>query len=310
MAKEYLNEEQRAQLAAMLEEEADAANPPPMEEEPELEEAAEPDEVDTVNDNVEELDEGDAEGAEPEEPRPDPNAGNEPAPQAPALPEGIGSIDELIAAYGQLKARDTQRGDDLQALRELNGQLVSIAEALGYGQGMESIDLSVDESLARGNPAEFARQQIRKEIGDQLKPMIEQQQKNLRGRLIDQGWKAFAGEHADVSDMMDEIQAYLKDNPELYDNERGLEVAYHMARSGKYVPEKTLMENEDFIGRAAANPKVKEKVIEEYLEEVGRSGSEAVASVGGGGRSVPAGRKKQPQSIKEAHKLARKLFGG
>jgi phosphoribosyl 1,2-cyclic phosphate phosphodiesterase len=48
---------------------------------------------------------------------------------------------------------------------------------------------------------------------------------------------------------------------------------------------------------------------EDYLKELARSGEGAPASVGGGGSAVPAGRKKQPMSLKDAHKAARKLFG-
>ena len=76
MAREYLNEEQQRQLEALVDE-ADAATPPPAEEEPEMEETEAPDEVDTVNDTTEARDEGDAEEELPEEPEPDPNAGME-----------------------------------------------------------------------------------------------------------------------------------------------------------------------------------------------------------------------------------------
>lgn len=312
MAREYLDEEQQRQLEALIEEE-DAATPPPAEEEPEMEEVAEPDEVDTVNETTEQLDEGDAEEAPPEEPQPDPTAGMEETAntQAPAvpLPDGFGTVEELIAAYGQLQARDQERGDDLETLRKLNGQLVSIAESLGYGQGVESVDLSVDENLMHSNPQEYARQQIRREVSEQLKPMIEQQQRNLRGRMIDRSWKAFAKEHGDIEEMMDDVRSYLDENRHLYDDERGMEIAYHMARSGKYRPEKAMMEDEEFLARAAQNPKIREKVIEDYLKELTRIGEGAPASVGGGGSAVPAGRKKQPMSLKDAHKAARKLFG-
>lgn len=310
MAREYLDEEQQRQLEALVDE-ADAATPPPAEEEPAMEETEAPDEVDTVNENVEEIDEGDAEPAPPDE-TPDPAAAMEAAaPQAPApqLPAGFESVEQLIGAYTEMAAREQQRGNDMATLRDLNAQLVSIAEALGYGQELGSVDLSVDESLMRSNPAEYTRQSVRKEIAEQLKPMLEQQQANLRGRMLDQAWRTFAAEHGDVSEMMDDIKEYLSEHKDLYDSEDGLGVAYHMARSKKYRPEKALMEDEDFLGRAAANPKVREKVIADYLKELARSGEGAPASVGGGGSAVPTDRKKQPTSMRDVHKLARKLFG-
>lgn len=300
-----LNEDQMNQLAAMMDE-ADAANPAPMEEEPPMEENAEPDEVDTVNDNTAEMSEGDA-AAEDTEPVPDPNAGETQAPAAPALPEGFQDVGQLIAAYNELRAQADQRGDEMSALRDMTGQLVAIAEALGYGQDVNSIDLHVDERLAESDPKAYAQQQIRREIADQLKPMLEAQQKNLRGRMIDQSWKQFAGEHSDAADLMDDIRAVLDEDKSLYDNEHGMEVAYHLARSRKYMPEGKLMEDDGFVERAAANPKIRERVIEEYLKKVSKDGENAPASVGGGGRAVPAGKKSI--SMEDAKKGLLKMLG-
>ena len=300
-----LTEEQMEQLGRMMEE-ADAANPTPTDEEPEMEEGLETDEVDTVNENTEDISEGDGE-AEDEEPIPDPNAGNPQAPALPDMPEGIADVTQLIAAYNELRAQSEQRGDEMSALRDMTGQLVSIAEALGYGQDIQSIDLSVDESLAETNPKAYAQQQIRREIADQLKPMLEQQQKNLRGRMIDQSWKNFAREHEDVADMMEDIRAVLGESPELSDDENGMEVAYHLARSRRYMPEKAMMEDEAFIDRAAKNEKIRARVIEEYLKEISKNGEGAPASVGGGGKAVPA--KKKQVSMDDAHKGFRRMLG-
>lgn len=302
-----LSEEEMARLGEMLDE-ADAANPPNTEEEPEMEEETEIDEADTINETVNDMDEGDAEATDPEAVL-DPNAGDNP--QAPAempqLPEGIQDVPALIAAYNELVGRENQRGDELAALRDLNGQLVSIAEALGYGQDIGSIDLGVDESLKDSNPAEYMRQQVKKEISDQFRPMLEAQQKNLRQRMIDQSWRAYAKEHGDVEELMEEIQAVLGENKDLYDQENGFEAAHHMARSRKYRSEKAMLEDDAFIEKAAKNQKIRDKVIEEYLKEISKGGEKAPASVGGGGRAVPTGRK-QAMSMQEAHKAARRLF--
>lgn len=227
---------------------------------------------------------------------------------AAALPEGIGSIEELAAKYEELtRDRDT-RAQDMQALRDLNAQLVSIAEALGYTRDVGSVDLNVDERLKESDPDAYARGQIRKEVADQLKPMLEAQQKNLRGRMIDQAWKSFAQEHADVGDLMDDIRAVLGETPELSDHEDGLSVAYTMAKARKYRPEKELLEDDDFVERAAENPKIKDRVIEKYLREVAKSGEGAPASVGGGGRPTPTAKKK-PMTMAEAKKGFLKLLG-
>ena len=301
-----LTEEQMVRLGQLMEE-ADAANPTPPEEEPEMEETLETDEVDTLNENTGDISDGDGEATD-EVPAPDPDAGGNPqAPADYALPDGFADVNQLIAAYNELKTRGEQQGDEMGALREMTGQLVAIAEALGYGQDMQGIDLNVDESLAESNPKAYADQRIRREIADQLKPMLEAQQRNLRGRMIDMSWKAFAKDHEDVSDMMDDIRAALDENKSLYDSENGMEAAYHLARSRRYKPEKLMLEDEAFIDRAAKNEKIRAKVIEDYLKEIGKSGEGAPASVGGGGKAVPA--KKKQISMEEAHQGLRRMLG-
>lgn len=225
-----------------------------------------------------------------------------------ALPDGINSIEELASKYEELMQREQTRAQDMQALRDMNASLVSIAEALGYTKDVGSVDLNVDEKLKQTDPEAYARGQIRKEVAEQLKPMLEQQQKNLRGRMIDQAWKSFAQEHEDVQDMMDDIREVIGESPELSDNEDGLSIAYTIARAKRYKPEKELMEDEEFINRAAENQKVRDKVIEKYLREVAKSGEGAPASVGNGGRPTPTG-KKRPMSMAEAKKGFLKMLG-
>lgn len=295
-----LNEEQMAALAAMLEE-ADAANPEPMEEEPEMEEAQNIDEVDADNEAVDELSEGDGEMGE-EEVQPDPDAGEEApaAPAPPALPEGIESVEQLVQEYSRLIEQENQRGEELKTLREMNDQLVAIAQVLGYSKDIESVDLSAKD--------DDPNSQMRAMISEQFKPLIEQQQKNLRSKMIDASWKQFGADHSDVKDFMEGIKKVLGESPELYDSEDGLAVAYHMARSNAYKNEDTLFDDDAFIEKAAKNDKVKEKVIAEHLKKVKKSGADAPASVGKGG-SAAATKQKHYGSMEEAHKAARKMFG-
>lgn len=305
MPNNLLNAEQMAELDKLLEE--DAANPAPPDEDTEFEEAEDIDEVDTINENVDDLSEGDGE-AEDEEAEPDPAAGMNPQAPAVPLPEGIADINQLVEKYNELLTRETQRGDEMQTLRDLNSQLVSIAEALGYTKDIGSVDLNVDEELAKTDPKAYIQQQTRREIADQLKPMLEAQQRILRQKMIDQSWKNYAGQHGDLSDMMDDIKAIMDENPELYDDEGGMQAAHHIARSRRYKPEKELMEDAEFISRAAQNEKIKEKVIAEYLKEVARGGETAPATVGGGGRAAAIGRKKI-SSLEEASKGLKKMLG-
>lgn len=305
MESRMLNEEQLGQLEGMLAEE-DAANPAPVEEEPMPGSEEEANEAALANETVSGMSEGDAQAADAETQALAEAAAAQAAPQ---LPEGIESVDQLIQLYNQMRERDAGRGDDMAALREMNSQLVSIAEALGYGKDLEGVDLMVDESMKDTDPEGYARSQIRQEVANQLKPMLERQQANLRGRLVDKAWKDFAGTHEDVNDLMEDIRKVIGESPELSDNEDGLEVAYHLARSGKYRPEKALFEDADFVERAAKNDKIREKVIEEYLKEVARGGDGAPRSVGDGGTATPTGRKKTPMTLEEAGQKFREMLG-
>lgn len=300
MAREMLNAEQMAELSALIDE-ADAANPEPPEEDVEMEEAQEADEVDAANEAVEELGEVEAEAAEAEAEAEAaaPPAEQTEAPAAPMLPDGFETVEQLVQAYGDLKAQADSRGEEMNTLREMNDQLVAIAQVLGYSKDIDSVDLSAVEGDANS--------EMRAMISEQFKPLIEMQQKNLHSKLIDQSWKKFSAENSDVADLMDDIKEVLKESPELSDDENGLAVAYHMARSKRYKPSKALFEDDAFVDSAAQNEKVKEKVIAEYLKEIGKTNKKAPASVGKGGSSVPAPQKKR-SSMKEAHKAASKLF--
>lgn len=301
-----LDEQALAQLDELLKEEA--ANPTP-EGEPDMEETeVSADEAEEVNENTDAIGEGDGEAADIEVvPNPEAEA-NPQAPAAALLPDGFESVEQLTAAYNALMEQDRRRGDEMQAYREMNEQLAAIAEALGYTKDIGSVDLDGYEQLRESNPEEYARGQMRREIADQLKPMLEQQQKHLKGRMIDQAWKAFAGEHEDVAELMDEIRAEIEASPMLADSENGLEAAYHIARSKRYKPEKALFEEDAFIARAAENPKIREKVIADYLKKVSKDGEGAPASVGGSGSAVATGRKKI-SSMEEARRGLDKLLG-
>lgn len=297
-----LNEQQLQELQAMLD--ADTANPPAMEQPPEMEEAASPDEVDIINDTTAGMSEGESQ-AEDAQVAPDPNAGANPqaaaeAAQAamPQLPDGLQSVEQLIEAYNMMKAAQ----GDVQAYRDMTAQLVSIAEALGYSKDIASVDLNFDQN----DPNGAAKAEVHKVLG----PMIEQQNAQMRQRLIDAEWKKYAGEHADLTDMMDDIREIIGADPAMADDEHGLERAHTMARARRYRPEKELMEDEAFIAKAAANEKIQNRVIEEYLRKVAKGGETAVKGVGSGGSIASSGAKKRPATMEEAKAGLLRMLGG
>ena len=292
-----LNEQQTAELQSILD--ADAANPPAMEETPEMEEAAGGDEVDVINDSVEGMSEGDGQAADaPVEPDPNPQAAAEAAQAAmPQLPDGFADVNQLIEAYNMLKAGQ----GDIQAYRDMTAQLVSIAEALGYGQGLESVPLEFDANTPDG----AAKAEVHRLLG----PMLKQQEDAMRQKMIDIAWRGYTKEHeGELADMMDDITAIMSETPDLSTNERGLEIAHQLAKAKRYRPESALLEDEAFIEKAANNPKIRDRIIEDYLKQVSKGGEDAIKGITTGGSIASSGAKKPPKSMEEAYARAKRMF--
>ena len=293
-----LNEQQMAELQAILD--ADAANPPAMEENPEMEEAAGGDEVDAINDTVEGMSEGDGQAADaPVEPDPNPQAAAEAAQAAmPQLPDGFADVNQLIEAYEALKSGQ----GDVQAYRDMTAQLVATAEALGYGQGLESVPLEFDASTPDG----AAKKEVHKLLG----PMLKQQEDAMRQKMIDISWRGYTKEHeGELKDMMEDIKAIMDETPDLSTNERGLEIAHQLARAKRYRPESALLEDEAFIEKAISSPKIRDRIIEDYLKQVAKGGEDAVKGVTTGGSMASSGAKKAPKTMEAAKEGLLKLLG-
>lgn len=184
---------------------------------------------------------------------------------------GFDDVEELLAAY---RATSAAVGE----LREMVEQLLQMEKAT--------------QTAAQLDPThpEYA---VRRQVELELRPMREQARRAARNRVIQQDWKASAMQMENLERLLPEMAEYIMRNPKYANESDGLTRAYDAVRSAKYRDEETMMNDPEFIRRAATDERVKEAVLRAHLEEIYQSG-EAPQSVGSGvgsGKTPLTGRK-------------------
>lgn len=227
---------------------------------------------------------GDASQAEPQT-----DAGNgeqqEANPEQDTLSQlGFSSLEELANAY-----RDTLRSTS--ELKEMLTQLTALQQATDNAESLED-----DPDAA-----------IKRVIRTELKPMYEKARNDARNRLVQEKWKASSSRMTDLAEQMGDIKAYFDQHPELALSEDGLDRAYDAVRSAKYRSEADMMADPEFLKRAAANDKIREAVIEAYLQGLARNGDAAPQSITDGGNTPLTGRKTVSGMDQARSKLAAML---
>lgn len=106
---------------------------------------------------------------------------------------------------------------------------------------------------------------------------------------------------------VEEISSVLSSDKDIACSSNSLELAYSKVLANTYKTNEELMEDENFISEyVLKNKKVKEKIINEYLNEITNKRAVPLMSDGGGNSSVLS--KNKPSNITEAGKLAKALF--
>lgn len=200
---------------------------------------------------------------------------------------GFGSLEELVNAY-----KETLRSGS--ELREMLTQISALQQA------MEN-----DEQLDPNNPQD----QMRIIARNEMKPVLDKQKADARNRLIQDKWNSSeAAKAADLADHMPDIQAILSANPGWALDGEGFQRAYDAARSKKYRSEKALMDDPEFLKRAASNEQVKKLVLEEHLQNIARTGDAIPQGITGGG-STPLTGKETITSMEEAKRKLQHMLG-
>lgn len=239
-------------------------------------------------------------GAEMAHPEAMAQAGADVPAQQPPMPEqmpdpnqavsalGFGSVDELIAAYQGLSQ---QHEMSMQQL----GQLVALQQAM---EAQDDLD---------PNAPDYA---VKKAIREEMAPLYDKMKDEARNKLVQDAWGKSAVEMPDIQEFMPDIAAFFKENPDLAVSEDGLRRSYDAVRSRKYKSERQMMEDPDFIARAAGNEKIKKAVLEAHLGEISRNGDALPSGISEGGGTPLTGKKKQPGSMEQAKAGLLAMLGG
>lgn len=202
---------------------------------------------------------------------------------------GFESVEQLLEAWQRTGA----------AVRELRAMLEQLT-------ALEEADRTAAE-LDVMHPEYAARRQIERE----LRPMREQAKQAARNRMIQQDWMESAAQMQNLEGLMPEIAEYILRNPRYAGESDGLRRAYDAVRSAKYRDEEAMLADAAFIGRMAADRRVREEVLRAHLEEILRSGSipQSVGMEGERGKT-PVSEKKPVSGMEQAKRRLEKLLGG
>jgi len=113
-----------------------------------------------------------------------------------------------------------------------------------------------------------------------MQPEFEQTRQSMKNRLIQKDWQDSAAQMNGLERLLPEIADYIMEHPQYAQESDGFRRAYDAVRSGKYRDEEELLSDPQFIQRAAGSEKVREAVMRACLEQIRRSGSSIVQSVG------------------------------
>lgn len=194
---------------------------------------------------------------------------------------GFGSLEELLDAYERVQG----------TVSELRGMLSQI----------------LDVRRAEQNAAQL---NMRGYAEEELRPLREQTEQAARNRLVQKDWQESAAQMVGLERLMPEIAAYIMENPRYAQESDGLRRAYDAVRSGKYRDEEELMEDPQFIERAAGNEKIREAVMRAWMEQIKRTGN-GVQSIGAaaGVGMTPMTAKKNVTGMEQAKKRLEAMLG-
>lgn len=227
--------------------------------------------------------------------QPGADAPGQPSAPSPADPSvetvqalGFSSVDELAQAYQAASQQSEQYKHTL-------AQLVAFEQAQ---QTQDDLD---------PNAPDYA---VKKAIREEMAPLTEKMREDARNRLVQDAWGQSASEMPGLEELMPDIAEYMKGAPQLAVSEDGLRRAYDGVRSRKYRSETELMDDPEFVKRAAGSEKIKQAVLEAHLGEIARSGDALPATIGEGGGTPLTGKKQPPTAFEQAKTGLLKMLGG
>lgn len=230
-----------------------------------------------------EMAKADAQGGQPAAVAPQPET--QPAQPAPNPGEdlikslGFGSVEELANAFKEASASQA----------EMKKMLATIA-ALDKAQGTE-------EELDPNDPDARMKSIIR----DELKPLRDKAKQDARNLGVQDAWKKYAATRNDLPTHMADIQKFIMEHPSLSTSDDGLERAHDAVLARKYKSESDMLQDPEFVKKAASNEAIRKAVLAEHLNQVSKSGDAVPDGIDNSGSTPLTSTKKiQKNSIKAA----------
>ena len=240
------------------------------------------------------------------------------------------SVDDLLKSYKESQAMGTRKAQEA-------AQYKAMAEKLQL-QATQNVDpapqqtsqtdevpgevdpLTDSEALTEllySDPAKVIQMildRTKQQTDSTLAPI--NQERDERARQDD--WRgrvdAFQSTHPDTEKWSTDMSQILKENPQLREQENGLEIAYNAARGQKYMPQqeidpKSFLTDQNFVkDNILNNEDINKQIIQQYLAKLQNGGAPMTigqASVGGSTTLTPP---KRATTMEEAEEMAMSMF--
>lgn len=212
-------------------------------------------------------------------------AAQQPDPSAQILAQyGFSDLNSFVQAFQQTSAANAKAQEQLLRLTNIQ-------------KAMENTDALDDSDPTKAT------------ILGVLQPLLQETQDLTRGQMLRDAWNQDSQTMADLQQFMPDIQAHLKDHPELSVDPAGLRRAYDAVRSRQFRTEDQLLADPKFLEKAKGSKQLKDSIIADYLNDIQR-GKNIPASVGAGGSTPLSGEKPKPKTMDEAFGVLTKMLGG
>lgn len=222
--------------------------------------------------------------------------------EAAAAVDAAPNADPLSALYDEFGVNSPEElAEALRQATKQSGEYKGmLAQLLAFQKALNN-----QSEIDPDDPMNTVKQAVREEMS----PIYEKLQRDAQNKIVQEAWGKDAVNMPDLADAMPEITVFLHEHPELSLQVDGLRRAYDSVRSKKYKSEAQLLADDDFVARMAANDKIKDAVVKEYLATTAKSNEGVPTSIAGGGNVPLTGKKQAPSSMDQAKSGLARMLG-
>lgn len=268
----------------------------------------------------------------PEQPPATPPVSEQPVPGPQLTQELIGgkfkSVDELLNAYTNSESMGTRKAQEAaewkgmaEKLQNQTTQSLDPVQQISQPDQAQAVDpLTDNETLSEltySDPVkayQMMKAGILADIDAKFAPMMQERDDQAKQAA----WMAkvddFNATHPDTNQWSEGMGQILMDNPQLRDQENGLENAYDIARGRQYKPPQEInpgqmLSDPAFIkDNILNNEDIKKQVIQKYLADLQNGGTPLTIGQSPMSGSTTLTPPKRPANLDEAAAMAMSLF--